>query len=117
MADITGAVRVTANDKEYTLWLGFSVLAELQARHGQDVLSRLDPPADAPANWMPDLGIIRDLFLGALQRFHADEADRWLVDDIMAQNGDALATLMSGAFPDVAKDTRSGNAKRPTRAA
>lgn len=113
MATVTGAVTVVANGKDYTLWLGFSVLAELQGKHGQDVLERLDPPADAGPNWMPDLGIVRDLFLGALERYHSDEADRWLVDDILAQNGDALGKLMAGAFPD----TKPGNGKRPTRAA
>lgn len=117
MADVRGAVTVTANNKDYTLWLGFSVLADLQAKHGQDVLERLDAPADAGPNWMPDLGVVRDLFLGALERYHAEEADRWLVDDILAQNADALGAVMAGAFPDVAKDAKPGNRKRPTRAA
>lgn len=113
MADVRGAVHVQANGNDYTLWLGFSVLAELQARHGQDALSRLDPPKDAGPGWVPDLAIVRDLFLFALERYHADVADRWLVDDILAQNADALATLMAGAFPDAAPGKRRG----PTKAA
>lgn len=118
---VTGAVRVIANEKEYTLWLGMSVLAELQERHGQEVLQRLDPPASLTKQerekWVPELGILRDLFIGALQRYHAEEADRWLVDDILAQNADAHSNLMSAAFPDPEKAPKRGNPKRPTRAA
>jgi hypothetical protein len=117
MADVTGAVRVTANDREYTLWVGFSVLAELQERHGQDVLARLEPPADAGEGWMPDLAIVRDLLIGALKRFHEEEADRWLVDDLFAQNPDVFDRLMTGAFPDVASDGEAQGAKGKTKRA
>ncbi len=121
MTQVTGAVRVVANGKEYTLWLGMSVLAELQERHGQNALERLDAPkgltkAEAE-KWVPELGILRDLFIGALQRYHEDEADRWLVDDILAQNTDAHANLISAAFPEPEKATKQGNSIRPTRAA
>lgn len=117
MTNTTGKVEVTANDRDYTLWLGFSVLADLQDKHGQDVIARLDPPADAGDNWMPDLGIVRDLFLGALQRYHGEEADRWLVDDILAQNGGAINRLIQAAFPDADEGAPKGNRKRPKRAA
>ena len=121
MSNVTGAVTLTANEQDYTLWLGFSVLAELQAKHGQDVLERLDPPEGADENWMPDLAIIRDLMLGALQRYHSDQADRWLVDDILAQNNDALGSVLAGAFPDNQpegkKGAKSGNGKRPKQVA
>ena len=113
MADPRGSMKVTARGKEYTLWLGMSVLAELQAKHGDDVLTKLDAPADAGANWLPPLRIIVDLFLGSLQRHHAAEADQYLVDDILAENADAFAGLMATAFPD----QQPGKAKRPKRAA
>lgn len=116
MADVRGAFTVSANGKDYTLWLGMSVLAELQAKHGDDVLTKLDAPEGAGPNWLPPLQIIVDLFLGALQRYHANEADQYLVDDILAENGDAFAGLMAAAFPDQ-KAKPSGNAKRPKRAA
>ena len=113
MADPRGALKVTAGGQEYTLWLGMSVLADLQAKHGDDVLTKLEAPADAGLNWLPPLRIIVDLLLGALQRHHADVADQYLVDDILAENSEVFASLMAAAFPD----QQPGNAKRPKRAA
>ena len=113
-----GSLTVKANGKEYKLWVGISVLADLQAKHGQNVLERLDPPAGASEAWMPDLNILVDLFLGALQRYHADEADRYLADDIMAENSDAFSQLMGASMPDAPDNKgRSGNARSRTRAA
>lgn len=114
MSDPRGSLKVTANGEEYTLFVGMSVLADLQAKHGQDVLEHLDAPDGAGENWMPDLSIVTDLFLGALQRFHPD-ADRWLVDDIIVENGEALPQLMQASFPD-AKE-KAGNAKGRKKAA
>ena len=113
MADTRGTVTMTANGKQYRLWLGMSVLADLQSQHGDDVLARLDPPQGAGTNWLPPLRIIVDLFIGALQRHHKGEADRYLVDDLLAENADAFGALMAAAFPD----QQQGNAKRPKRAA
>lgn len=117
--DIRGHLKLTAGGKEYTLFVGFSVLAELQARHGQDVLSKLDPPAGAGDDWTPDLAIVTDLFEGALQRYHADEADRWLVDDIISENMMALPRLIAASFPpqEPTKTAKPGNGKRPKAAA
>src|SRR5690606_37754587 len=112
-----GSLKVTAGGVEYTLFVGMSVLTDLQAKHGQGVLESLDPPKDAGANWMPDLTIVTDLFMGALQRYHANEADRWLVDDIIAENATALPQLMGASFPDAPKDKPAGNAKGPKAAA
>lgn len=117
MTHAQGALIVTANGKEYKLWVGMSVLADLQANHGQDVLAKLDPPEGASEKWMPDLNIVTDLFAAALERYHADEADRWLVDDIIAQNAGAYAKLMGATTPDSPKDKPSGNGKRPRRVA
>lgn len=119
MSDPRGVLRLTANDTEYRLHLGMSVLADVQLKHGQDALARLDPPEDAPESWMPPLEIVVDLFLGALQRHHAAEADRYLVDDILAQNQDALSGLIGATFPEQAQSggKASGNGKRPKTAA
>lgn len=112
-----GSLKVTANDTEYTLWVGVSVLADLQAKHGQNVLEQLEPPEGASPAWMPDLSILTDLFMGALERHHAGEADRWLVDDIITQNANAFGLLMGASMPDATKDKPSGNAKGRKRAA
>jgi hypothetical protein len=115
MADPRGILKLTAGGKEYRLHIGMSVLADMQAKHGQDVIERLEPPTGAGPKWLPDMQIIVDLFLGALQRYHADEADRYLVDDLMTENADAFAVLMRASFPEQKAD--AGNGKRPRRAA
>lgn len=110
-----GALIVTAGGKEYKLWLGMSVLADLQDKHGQDVLQKLDPPANADASWLPPMRVLVDLFLFALERHHADDANVYLVDEIMAENANVFADLMATAFPD--QVSQSGNGQRPKRKA
>lgn len=116
-----GLVELSAGGNNYKLFLGMSVLAELQDKHGSDVLNRLEAPEGAPEGWTPDFNIINDLFLGALQRFHADVADRWLVDDLIAENAHALPRLMGASFPDAPKNgevkSSQGKAKGPKKAA
>ena len=111
-----GELLIEADGKEYRLHLGMSVLADLQGKHGQDVLTKLDKPADAGDDWMPPLVIIVDLMIGALGRYHEDEADKYLVDDILAEKPDAALQLIGAAFPDQAEAT-PGKAKRSKRAA
>jgi hypothetical protein len=115
MTDPRGGLILSAGGKEYRLHIGMSVLADLQAKHGQDVLSRLQPPPDAAPEWMPDLNVVVDLFLLALQRHHPNEGDRYLVDDLMAENEGAFSRMMQATFPEQAPDR--GNGKRPRRAA
>lgn len=114
MANPRGDVFLTANGKKYHLWLGMSVLSEVQDTHGQDALEQLEPPEGAPESWMPPMAIVMDLFLGALQRYHAAEADRWLVDDIIAQNDDAFTSLMDGSGPE-GEHPAAGKPKAPAR--
>lgn len=115
MPDPRGSIKVTAGGCEYTLWLGMSVLADLQTKHGNDFLQQLDAPADAGPGWLPPLAIVVDLFVGALQRYHAAEASRWLADEIIAENREAVPALLAAAFPDQGPD--EGNAARPEQAA
>ena len=119
MADPRGTFRLTCNGKEYRLHLGMSVLADLQAKHGSNVFQKLERPAGAGNDWIPDLAIVIDFFFAALQRHHgADDAalDRYLVDDMLAENPGAFAGMMAVAFPDQ-KAAPAGNGKRPKRAA
>lgn len=119
-AHVKGSLSVKVGEKTYKLFVGMSVLADLQSKHGQDVLERLEAPAGASAGWMPDLNIVQDLFAGALERHHEEEITRWLVDDIIAENGDAFGDLMGASFPEPtpekAKPKKLGNAKRPKKA-
>jgi hypothetical protein len=116
MSDIRGSLKVKVGGKSYTLFVGMSVLADLQDKHGQDVLEKMDPPEGASENWMPDLNIAKDLFLGALQRFHSDVADRWIVDDIIAENVDALPQLMGASFPDAKSPPKLGKPRSRKKA-
>lgn len=109
MANVTGALRLKAGGKEYTLHMGTSVLAAMQGIHGQDVLSQLERPENAPQGWMPDLQIVCDLFRLSLERHHPG-VDRWTVDDLIAENSGAFDQLMSASMPEPDK-AAAGNAK------
>lgn len=112
MADVRGALTVSAGGRDYRLWLGMSVLADLQAQFGQDVLSQLDPPDGVAADdWMPPLSIMIALIVGALERYHAAEADRWLADEILIENADVLPALMAAAFPDAGDQVQPGKTR------
>ena len=115
MADPRGSLTVMAGGKNYRLWLGMSVLADLQDKHGQDVLQQLEQPADAGDGWLPPMRILVDLFMLSLERYHSDDAEKYLASDIIAENPDAFQDLIAAAFPD--QKPASGNAKRPKRAA
>lgn len=114
MADPRGTLTLKAGGNPYRFHMGTSVLADLQSKYGQDVLGQLDPPKDAAPGWMPDLNIVRDIVLFSLQRYHADEADRYLVDDIMAENPDAFGRIMGVSFPDAdpSKKRKAPRARR-----
>lgn len=97
MSNPTGQVTFKANGEEYRLWLGMSVLADLQEKFGDEFDQHL---SKIESGKMPNLRFMHLLFMGALQRWHADVADEYLVDDIIAQNADALGSLMSGSTPE-----------------
>jgi hypothetical protein len=117
MTDPRGLLIVSARGQDWRLWLGMSVLAGIQSRHGPDWLAQLQPPAGlAPgASWLPPMQIVIDLLIGALERYHHDAADRWLADDIFAEDQAVLGRLIHSAFPDQRGDV--GNGKGPKRAA
>jgi hypothetical protein len=104
MADPTGTLILSANGEDYRLHLGMSVMAEVQAKHGKD----FDDLLAGGAGVVPKLAVIHDLFMGALERFHADVPNRrFLVDDIIAQNPDALGELTAAASPDASAEGKA----------
>lgn len=111
-----GTKTITVNGEEYRLFLGLSNLADLQEMHGQDFLQKLEGPEDAPAEWLPDMRILCDLFLSALKRYHSDVADRWLVDEIMLQHPNVALDLLAASFPDPAGEGAQGNVLTPPKA-
>ncbi|MDF1606954.1 hypothetical protein PZ897_02055 [Hoeflea sp. YIM 152468] len=103
-----------AGGKEYRLHLGMSVLADLQEKFGDKFDELLAPPKDGK---MPNLRVIQDVFIAALQRYHEDEADRWLVDDLIAENADAFGELLTSSFPDVKEGGKDGPGAKKRKAA
>lgn len=129
MKNPKGELILSAGGRDYRLHLGFSVMASLQTKYHDDtVLAKLDPPPGV-ANWAPPLKIVVDLFLLSMERHHSDvileedgvtfkKSARWLVDDLLSENADALPQLMAAAFPDPAPDTAAvGNGRKPARRA
>lgn len=111
MANPTGELKVTAGGKEYRLHLGMSALAEIQERFGAEFEAILVP---SEAGKLPSFRVMHAIILAALQRYHGDAADRWLADDIMAENQDALADLLVAAFPN--PEAGDGGGKTPAAA-
>jgi hypothetical protein len=101
-----GELTVDVNGKTYRLHFGMSVIADLQAKYGEKVEAILTQSQNVGG--LPDMAIVVDIFLGALQRHHADEADRWLVDDIVSANANLLPRLMGVAFPDTPEGDEGG---------
>lgn len=98
MTNPTGEMTVKARGKTYRLHLGMSVLADLQEQFGERLDAVLSPPKKGDK--LPDLKVMHAVFLGALQRYHGEEADRWLVDDIIEQNENAWGKLLTASAPD-----------------
>lgn len=108
MANPTGELKLKARGKEYRLHLGMSVLADLQDEWG-DKLDALLSPAKGK---LPNLKVMHAVFMAALQRYHASEADRWTVDDIIAENANAFADLLATAFPDPGEEGEGAGKKK-----
>jgi len=118
MTDPRGLLKARADGVEYSLWFGMSGVAEMQAKHGQDVFLRLDPPHDGDEKWLPDFGIVGDVFMIALQRFHPDleAGGKYVADSLFRENPLLIRNLLQTAFPDQ-QAPAPGNRKRPKRAA
>ncbi|MCW1932611.1 hypothetical protein [Pararhodobacter zhoushanensis] len=109
-------MKVQLGEKTYKLHMGMSSIADLQEKHGQDALEKLEPPVGAGKSWVPNMRIVTDVVLIALQRHHEDEADKYLVDDLIAANPNLFTDLMTAMNPEQ-KAAPSGNGKRPKAAA
>lgn len=108
MKNPTGLLIVTSQDKEYKLWLGMSVLAKLQAKHGRDCLNQLEISDESGEASPPDIAVIMDIILFSLSRYHKD-ADEYTADEIFSDNRDVISELLACAFPDAeVKDENAG---------
>jgi len=80
------------------------------------VLDKPGPPGGSIRNWMPDLKIVSDLFKMSLAAAPSGIADRWLVDDIIAKNGDAQPAELNGLeLARASQGKSSENVKGPRR--
>lgn len=116
MADPRGIVKLRANGKEYKLHFGMSVIADLESAHGTEEVNKILGVGVKPnENWRPSGQMAIDLILFSLRRFHEDEADKYLVDDILSENASAIESVLNGSTPE--KKPTSGNGRKPRRAA
>lgn len=110
-ASAQGIVSMQVNGESYRLHLGISVLAEVQAEHGQ----AFEALIAGEVKGLPDLRMVHALFGGSLRRYHPDKADDgFFVDDMYEQNPGALGELMSGSSPPASGEP--GNVKGRRRA-
>lgn len=117
MTDPRGILKVRVGSDEYVLYFGMSGIAEMQAKHGQDVLQKLDPPEDAGDLWVPDFEIFCDLFKIALSRYHPDleAGGKYVADELFRHNPMLASDLLLAAMPE--QQAASGNGRRPKRTA
>lgn len=117
-ADMTGRVPVTVNGEELSLFFGFTAIAELQGKHGNDFLQQLAGAASSETAMMAlPFELVLDILRAALRRWHAEElrADPYLPDDILGQNGSVLERIMEAAIGgpnDVPGNRRAAGKKR-----
>lgn len=111
MAQITGAVTVTHDGKDYSLILGMSGLAQLQKEYGQDLKPLVEMEEEGK---LPDFSVLVRITTIALKRFHPD-ADPYLADDLLRADPSVPMQVVRDAFdlPDDDKAAPSGNAARP----
>lgn len=112
MADVTGTLHHDFGGKSITLRLTWTVLAELQARHGKDFIQRLE----IQEGEMPDFGMIVDIVTRALMRGeNMPESDAALLaDDMLTADPSMLGRLMKSAFPEA---QAAGNGAKAGQAA
>jgi hypothetical protein len=101
-----GIHTVKVGGHEYRLWLGFSVLAEVQA-------SMPEAFDQMMAGRPPQLQLVVRILAGALERWHPEQAaDRYFIDEMIAANPTVFADLMGAASPSA-----EGKAPKAAKAA
>lgn len=110
MADVTGALHHDFAGKTYRLRLTWGVLADLQGKHGDDFLSRLE----VVAGKLPPFALMIDIVAGALVKGERmDEADaRDLADDMLTADPELVSRLLLAAFPDAGGNGSAAASKR-----
>lgn len=102
-----GQHSVKVGGQQYRLWMGMSVLADVEEAF-PDAFAQLV----AGTLVSPPLRMVHRMVAGALERYHpAEAADRFFVDELLNENASLLADLLSASAPKAG--TQPGNAKAP----
>jgi hypothetical protein len=108
MANPTGELSVKAKGQTYRLHFGMSVIADLQTRFGEKFEAIIQ--GEIEDGKLPDMNLVFAILEASLQRYHADVVDRWLVDDIVAENKSILPQLLFASSAEPTGDAPGGNA-------
>lgn len=98
MADVTGALHHAFGGKAFALRLTWGVLADLQGRHGDDFLARLD----VGEGKLPPFGLMIDIVAASLVKGEKlpDAEARDIADDMLTADPELVSRLLQSAFPD-----------------
>lgn len=94
-----GALTVKVGGADYKLWLGMSVLADVQGEFPEHFDQLM-----AGTLAVPPLKMITRIVAGALERWHPEQAaDRYFVDDLLAENEHVFVALLGASGPPAGK--------------
>lgn len=100
-----GALTLRVGDADYRLWLGFSVLADVQAEMPEQFDAMM-------AGGATPLKLVHRIIAGSLERYHPEQAaDRFFVDELIDENRDAMQQLMGAAAPSAGGKAPAARAK------
>lgn len=105
-----GALTVQVGAESFKLWLGMSVLADVQSEF-PEAFDRLVAGSTEP----PPLKMVHCLVAKSLERWHpVQAADRFFVDELLNASADLFQQLLNASAPKPA--AQPGNRKaRPTK--
>lgn len=105
-----GALTVQVGAESFKLWLGMSVLADVQEEF-PDAFDKLIAGTLAT----PPLKMVHRIVAGALERYHPEKAaDRFFVDDVISENDGVFKMLLTAASPPAGAKPGNRKALRTT---
>ena len=103
-----GALTVKVGAESFKLWLGMSVLADVQEQFPEQFDALIAGTLAAPP-----LKMIVAIVAGALERYHPDKAaDRFFVDDLLAENEQVFTALLGASGPPAGDQPGKAKAQR-----
>lgn len=102
-----GALTVKVVGADYKLWLGMSVLADVQEQFPEHFDQLMAGTLAAPP-----LKMIVALVAGALERWHPEQAkDRYFVDELLNENEHVFVALLGASGPKAGTHPGKGKAR------